>query len=118
MDKVYRIANLQSAFNQVWRNGGSAGIDGQRVKQFEAQEEQQLQQLSQELKSGTYRPAAVKRVWIPKAGKYREATTGDPCGQGSGSANGAAQCNGANLRVRFCRAELRLSDPEGELKQH
>ena len=32
IDKVYRIANLQSAFNQVWRNGGSAGVDGQSVK--------------------------------------------------------------------------------------
>jgi hypothetical protein len=28
IDKVYRKANLQSAFNQVWRNGGSAGVDG------------------------------------------------------------------------------------------
>ena len=54
IDKVYRIANLQSAFNQVWRNGGSAGADGQSVQQFEAQEEHQLQQLSQELQRGSY----------------------------------------------------------------
>lgn len=78
MDKVYRIANLQSAFNQVWSNGGSAGIDGQSVKGFEAQEGQQLQQLSQELKSGTYRPAAVKRVWIPKAGSTEKRPLGIP----------------------------------------
>jgi RNA-directed DNA polymerase len=78
MDKVYRIANLQSAFNQVWSNGGSAGIDGQSVKRFEAQEEQQLQQLSQELKSGTYRPTAVKRVWIPKAGSNEKRPLGIP----------------------------------------
>lgn len=78
MDKVYRIANLQSAFNQVWSNGGSAGIDGQSVKAFEAQEEQQLQQLSQELKSGTYRPRAVKRVWIPKAGSNEKRPLGIP----------------------------------------
>ena len=78
MDKVYRIANLQSAFNQVWSNGGSAGIDGQSVKAFEAQEEQQLQQLSQELKSGTNRPRAVKRVWIPKAGSNEKRALGIP----------------------------------------
>lgn len=78
MDKVYRIANLQNAFNQVWSNGGSAGIDGQSVKAFEAQEEQQLQQLSQELKSGTYRPRAVKRVWIPKAGSNEKRPLGIP----------------------------------------
>lgn len=78
MDKVYRIANLQNAFNQVWSNGGSAGIDGCSVKAFEAQEEQQLQQLSQELKSGTYRPRAVKRVWIPKAGSNEKRPLGIP----------------------------------------
>jgi RNA-directed DNA polymerase len=78
IDKVYRIANLQSAFNQVWRNGGSAGIDGQSIQQFEAQEEQQLQELSQELQSRTYRPAAVKRVWIPKPGSTEKRPLGIP----------------------------------------
>jgi RNA-directed DNA polymerase len=78
IDKVYRMANLQSAFNQVWRNAGGAGIDGQSVKQFEAQEEQQLQQLSRELKNGVYRPAAVKRVWIPKAGSTEKRPLGIP----------------------------------------
>jgi RNA-directed DNA polymerase len=78
IDKVYRMANLQSAFNQVWRNAGGAGIDGQSVKQFQAQEEQQLQQLSRELKKGAYRPAAVKRVWIPKAGSTEKRPLGIP----------------------------------------
>jgi RNA-directed DNA polymerase len=78
IDKVYRIANLQSAFNQVWRNGGSAGIDGQSVKQFEAKEEQQLQELSQELQSKAYRPTAVKRVWIPKPGSTEKRPLGIP----------------------------------------
>jgi RNA-directed DNA polymerase len=78
IDKVYRIANLQSAFNQVWRNGGSAGVDGQSIKQFEVQEEQQLQELSQELQSRTYRPAAVKRVWIPKPGSMEKRPLGIP----------------------------------------
>jgi RNA-directed DNA polymerase len=78
IDKVYRMANLQSAFNQVWRNAGGAGIDGQSVKQFQAQEEQQFQQLSRELKNGAYRPAAVKRVWIPKAGSTEKRPLGIP----------------------------------------
>jgi RNA-directed DNA polymerase len=78
IDKVYRTGNLQSAFNQVWRNAGSAGIDGQSTKQFEAQEEQQLQQLSQELQSQSYRPVAVKRVWIPKAGSTEKRPLGIP----------------------------------------
>jgi RNA-directed DNA polymerase len=78
IDKVYRITNLQSAFNQVWRNGGSAGVDGQSVQKFEAQEEQQLQQLSQELQSQSYRPQAVKRVWIPKPGSTEKRPLGIP----------------------------------------
>jgi RNA-directed DNA polymerase len=78
IDKVYRIANLQSAFNQVWRNGGSAGIDGQSIQQFEAKEEQELQQLSQELQKQSYRPAAVKRVWIPKPGSTEKRPLGIP----------------------------------------
>jgi RNA-directed DNA polymerase len=78
IDKVYRIANLQSAFNQVWRNGGSAGVDGQSIEKFEAQEEQQLQQLSQELQNRSYRPQAVKRVWIPKPGSTEKRPLGIP----------------------------------------
>jgi RNA-directed DNA polymerase len=78
IDKVYRIGNLQSAFNQVWSNAGSAGIDGQSIQQFEAREEQQLQQLSQELQSQSYRPVAVKRVWIPKPGSTEKRPLGIP----------------------------------------
>ena len=46
IDKVYEPKNLQSAYWKVWRNGGSAGIDGQSVSSFEAREEQQLQKLA------------------------------------------------------------------------
>jgi RNA-directed DNA polymerase len=78
IDKVYRKENLRSAFYQVWRNAGSAGIDGQSVRQFEARGEQQLQHLSQELQSQSYRPAAVKRVWIPKPGSTEKRPLGIP----------------------------------------
>jgi RNA-directed DNA polymerase len=62
IDKVYEPKNLQSSFWKVWRNAGSAGIDGQSVKSFEAREEQELLELAEELRSQGYRPAAVKRV--------------------------------------------------------
>jgi RNA-directed DNA polymerase len=78
IDKVYRKENLRSAYYQVWRNAGSAGIDGQSVEQFEAREEEHLQQLSQELQKRSYRPAAVKRVWIPKAGSTEKRPLGIP----------------------------------------
>ena len=34
-DKVCSEANLQRGFWSVWRNRGSAGVDGQTVEQFE-----------------------------------------------------------------------------------
>jgi RNA-directed DNA polymerase len=76
IDKVYGAKNLQSAFWKVWRNAGSAGIDGQSVKSFEAREERELQQLAKELRTGSYRAAAVKRVWIPKPGSQEKRPLG------------------------------------------
>jgi RNA-directed DNA polymerase len=64
IDKIYEPKNLQSAFWKVWRNAGSAGVDGQSVRSFEAREEPQLQKLAEELRTQSYQPAAVKRVWI------------------------------------------------------
>jgi RNA-directed DNA polymerase len=59
IDKVYRKENLRNAFYQVWRNAGSAGIDGQSVTNFEAREEQQLQELAEELRTQSYQPAPM-----------------------------------------------------------
>src|ERR1700760_2500400 len=78
IDKVYEPRNLQSAYWKVWRNGGSAGVDGQRVSSFEAREEQQLQQLAEELRTQSYQPMAVKRVWIPKPGSAEQRPLGIP----------------------------------------
>ena len=78
IDKVYEPKNLQSAYWKVWRNGGSAGIDGQSVSSFEAREEQQLQQLAEELRTQSYQPKAVKRVWIPKPGSAEQRPLGIP----------------------------------------
>ena len=78
IDKVYELKNLQSGFWKVWRNAGSAGTDGQSVSSFEAKEEQELQQLAEELRTESYRPAAVKRVWIPKPGSQEKRPLGIP----------------------------------------
>jgi len=78
IDKVYELKNLQSGFWKVWRNAGSAGTDGQSVRSFEAKEEQELQKLAEELRTESYRPAAVKRVWIPKPGSQEKRPLGVP----------------------------------------
>jgi RNA-directed DNA polymerase len=68
MDKIYAERTLQIAWQRVKRNRGAAGIDRISIERFEGQAEQYLQELHEQLKTGTYQPLAVKRVNIPKAG--------------------------------------------------
>src|SRR5438552_63785 len=66
LDKVIRPATLESAWRQVARNNGAAGVDGQSIERFAAQAERYLQELQVSLKDASYRPDPVKRVEIPK----------------------------------------------------
>ena len=68
MDKIYAGRTLQIAWQRVKNNKGAAGIDRISIERFEGQAEQYLQELQQQLKTGTFQPQAVKRVNIPKAG--------------------------------------------------
>ncbi|WP_347331843.1 group II intron reverse transcriptase/maturase [Marinimicrobium locisalis] len=55
------------AWKRIKTNGGCAGIDGVSIEQFEADVGNNLYKLWNRLSSGSYFPAAVKRVEIPKA---------------------------------------------------
>jgi RNA-directed DNA polymerase len=68
IDKVYRQSTLKSAWEQVQANRGAAGIDRQSIEAYAANAERNLSELAQELEQGRYRPQAVRRVEIPKAG--------------------------------------------------
>lgn len=72
-DKVWRADVLQIAYYRCEANKGSAGVDGQTFADIEEYGvERWLGELAQELRTKTYRPQAVRRVWIPKAdGKHR-----------------------------------------------
>jgi group II intron reverse transcriptase/maturase len=72
-DKVYRKDVLARAYECCKANGGAAGVDGQTFEAIEAYGvERWLDELAQELKSRTYRPLPVRRVYIPKPdGKQR-----------------------------------------------
>ena len=72
MDKVYALPNLRAAFAKVRANAGAAGVDRQTVEMFEQHAEANLERLAAELKAGSYRPQAVRRKWIAKAGKQQE----------------------------------------------
>jgi RNA-directed DNA polymerase len=66
MDKVYAPQTLALAWAKVQANRGAAGVDGQSVERFAANAEMYLAELGRELREGSYRPQAVKRVEIPK----------------------------------------------------
>ena len=66
IDKVCAPKTLALAWARVQANQGAAGVDGQSVEKFEAKAEAYLAELAGELREGTYRPQAVKRVEIPK----------------------------------------------------
>jgi RNA-directed DNA polymerase len=66
IDKIVRPKTLEIAWLRVARNKGAAGIDGQSVDRFALRAGEYLQELAEELKTGTYRPHPVKRVEIPK----------------------------------------------------
>jgi RNA-directed DNA polymerase len=78
MDKVYALTNLRVAFAGVKANGGAAGVDNQTVEMFECHREENLGKLSQSLRDGSYRPQAVRRVWIPKPGSGEKRPLGIP----------------------------------------
>src|ERR1035437_3647095 len=72
-DKVYRKDVLAFAYQRIKANGGAAGVDGQTFEDVELYGvERWLDELAQELKSRTYQPLPVRRVYIPKPdGKQR-----------------------------------------------
>jgi RNA-directed DNA polymerase len=66
IDKVYAPATLALAWAKVQANKGAAGVDGQSIERFAARAEEYLSELSEELRTGTYRPQPIRRVEIPK----------------------------------------------------
>ena len=78
VDKTYAPANLRSAFEKVWRKGGSAGADAQTVAHFARHAEEELQRLQEQLRQGRYRPQPLRRAWITKPGSKEKRPLGIP----------------------------------------
>jgi RNA-directed DNA polymerase len=72
-DKLYRADVLAYAYLCCRANDGSPGVDGQTFEDIEAYGVGKwLGEVAEELRKTSYRPQAVRRVWIPKPdGKQR-----------------------------------------------
>jgi len=72
-DKVYRKDVLAYAYERCEANGGAAGVDEQTFEDIaQYGVERWLDELTQELKSRSYQPQPVRRVYVPKPdGKQR-----------------------------------------------
>jgi len=72
-DKIYREDILAHAYAQCRSNRGAPGVDGQDFADVEEYGlKRWLGELALALREETYRPEAIRRVYIPKAnGKLR-----------------------------------------------
>ncbi len=78
IDKVQRPSTLEKAWQGVKSKKGSAGADCQSIQMFEVEEERNIEFLSEQLRTGTYQPHPIKRVWIDKPGSREKRPLGIP----------------------------------------
>ena len=66
-ERTLQRENIQAAWKRVRANKGAAGIDGMTIEEFpDWVRSGQWEQVTQELRSGIYKPDPVRRVEIEK----------------------------------------------------
>lgn len=68
MDSMLEASNLNQSWKAVKANRGAAGIDGISIGAFPAHLKTHRESVVNKLRAGKYKPAPVKRVYLPKEG--------------------------------------------------
>jgi RNA-directed DNA polymerase len=76
IDKVYAEATLEQAWEKVQSNAGGSGVDRITIERFAKGCPRGLLDLKEQLRTASYQPLPVKRVWIPKPGTNQRCATG------------------------------------------
>ncbi|MEO5713551.1 MAG: group II intron reverse transcriptase/maturase [Luteolibacter sp.] len=66
IEEILEPENLSQAWKRVKGNKGAPGIDGMTVEDFPAFKQEHWPRIAIAIREGKYRPAPVKRAWIPK----------------------------------------------------
>lgn len=69
VDKVYKLKNLEMAWERVRKNKGAGGVDGVSIEVFKEDLIGNLRRLHIDLSQDTYRPKPVLQKLIPKSGQ-------------------------------------------------
>ena len=77
-ERVYSPGRLRTAWQQVRKNAGAAGIDQMTVDAFDEWAEELLDLIHEKLKAGSYRFKPARRVLIPKEGSSKKRKLGIP----------------------------------------
>jgi RNA-directed DNA polymerase len=78
IDKIHPERTLLAASSQVAANRGAAGVDHVTIAMFEGHLEANLKDLSDDLRTGRYRPQQIRRHSIPKPGSPEMRLLGIP----------------------------------------
>ncbi len=66
MPLVFDPKTLAAAAEEVRRNHGVPGVDGESVEEFLERAKERIPELSEALRKHTWQPKPLQRVWIPK----------------------------------------------------
>jgi RNA-directed DNA polymerase len=78
IDKVYADRTLELAWEKVKSNAGGSGVDHVTITRFAKDCPRGLLDLKEQLRTASYQPLPVKRVWIPKPGTSEKRPLGIP----------------------------------------